>query len=116
MRWISAVGGAIVTAAAVAVIASATSAPSPSGAAPSLAAPLAPPPPLIVEQPSTTTTVAADPVVTGLDPSVSEALTTLGYTDFVSESDLRGQLPKSVVDALIDDAAVLVVPDTPEAP
>lgn len=116
MRWISALGGAIVTAAGVAVLASAMSTPAPSGAALSQAAPLAPPPPLVVAESTTTTTVSVTPAVEGLDPSVADALSTLGYTDFAAEGDLLAQLPPSVVSALIEEGAVLVVEAPPVAP
>jgi hypothetical protein len=117
MRWISAIGGAIVTAAGIAVLSSAMSAGSPSGAAPPPEAPPAPPPPLITTttMPPTTTSTSA-PTVDGLDPAVAGALADLGYTEFIPEGDLLAQLPQSVIDALVESGVVLVVEEGAATP
>jgi hypothetical protein len=113
MRWISALGGAIVAAAGALVLMTAIASPSTSGAAPSLAAPLAPPW-LSFAEPSTSTTSTVPPnaTVDGLDSAVADALARQGYTDFVGRSELIGQLPPSVVSALVESGVVLVVPDS----
>jgi hypothetical protein len=113
MRWISALGGAIVAAAGALVLMTAIASPSTSGAAPSLAAPLAPPW-LSYPEPSTSTTSTVPPnaTVDGLDSAVADALARQGYTDFVGRSELIGQLPPSVVSALVESGVVLVVPDS----
>ncbi len=113
MRWISALGGAIVAAAGALVLMTAIASPSTSGAAPSLAAPLAPPW-LSYAEPSTSTTSTVPPnaTVDGLDTAVADALSRQGYTDFVGRSELISQLPPSVVSALVESGVVLVVPDS----
>jgi hypothetical protein len=113
MRWISALGGAIVAAAGALVLMTAIASPSTSGAAPSLAAPLAPPW-LSYAEPSTSTTSTVPPnaTVDGLDTAVADALARQGYTDFVGRSELISQLPPSVVSALVESGVVLVVPDS----
>jgi len=113
MRWISALGGAIVAAAGALVLMTAIASPSTSGAAPSLAAPLAPPW-LSYAEPSTSTTSTVPPnaTVDGLDTAVADALARQGYTDFVGRSGLISQLPPSVVSALVESGVVLVVPDS----
>jgi hypothetical protein len=119
MRWLSAIGGVMVMAAGVGVTISVlATTPKPDEAAASLAAPLVPPA-VVVAGPTTTTTTTAQiapPSIAGLDPTVAEALSALGYTEFVGTSDLRAQLPESVVEALIDEGAVLVIADRKESP
>jgi len=118
MRWISAVAGLIATSAAVVVMVSLSH--SPSGEA-------TPPPPEaqieIVDWTTEAPTVAqviAEPIaelpVSGLDESVSDALISSGYTEFVGETDLGSELDPTVARVLTDEDAVLVIADTDLTP
>ncbi len=70
--------------------------------------------------PSTTVvvTTSAPQIVTttipeaieGLERGLSDALFASGYSHFMTESQLDGSLPPSVVDALIEAGVVVVVP------
>lgn len=51
------------------------------------------------------------PRVGGVSTAVSDALTESGYTEFLDVDSLSDMLPTSVIDVLIAEGAVLVVPD-----
>ena len=66
--------------------------------------------------PSPTITGMADPPtaptsIAGIDPMVTDALMASGHTGFMSTTELEAQLPPSVVDALEEAGAVLVIQD-----
>ncbi len=61
--------------------------------------------------------VAAHPAdVSGIDPSISSVLSESGYTEFVGRDELAGDLPPEVLELLIANNAVLVVPSVKDTP
>jgi hypothetical protein len=110
MRWISTVAGVIATAAGVLVVVSLSqgeATPPPPDAQPQIV--------VATTVPETTTEVVTltipDIPVSGLDPAVSDALITSGYTEFVGEGDLGSVLSPEVALVLTEEGAVLVIAD-----
>jgi hypothetical protein len=108
MRWISALTGLLATATAVAVLAamSVSSSVPPSKA---FAAPVE------VTVPAAPATVVTEDIVpdapvglAGVSDPVSSALREAGYAQFVGVDELA-ELPASVLDALVEEASVLVI-------
>lgn len=111
MRWIPAISGAIATAAAVLVLASVPQ----TEDAEVVSAPMV----TTVDLPTTTTSApvpdVASPVVPDvpeLGESVADVLADGGFTEFVGSAELTQTLPEEVVDLLIAEGTVLVVPDS----
>lgn len=107
-RWIATLSGLLATAGA-ALILTMLPADSPVGGK-TETAPIATPEPPLVSVTTITPSTPAGPVA-GIDPTVSRALATSGYTEFMGTTDLETLLPTSVVGALEEAEAVLVIPD-----
>ena len=114
MRWIPALGGIVVTMLALIVMASIEGAPSsepPRALDPSTVVGLWIPEPAPVVE--TIEVAAPDPLrgvdVGDLDPVIAEVLGSTGYTTFEPESALLDELSPSIVAALIEKDAVLVI-------
>lgn len=111
MRWIPAVSGALATAAAVLVLASV-----PQGEdAEAVSAPIVTSVDLVARTTSVPLADIAPPVapeVPELGESVADVLAVEGFTEFVGSRELTRTLPEDVVDLLIAEGTVLVVPDS----
>ena len=112
MRWISAIGGTIATGAALLVLISLPgNAEVPEVAATPVVAEVAPvEQPLVVDQ-----TVTRDLSVPDLGEGIDDVLAESGYTQFTSVDELSKVLPDDVVQVLIDEEAVLVIPSEEES-
>jgi|GEM_PF-5737620 len=112
MRWISAIGGTIATGAALLVLISLpTDAEVSEVAATPVVVEVAP-----VTQPLVTEQVAtADLGVPDLGEGLSDVLAESGYTQFTSVEELSEVLPEDVVQVLIEEQAVLVIPSEEES-
>ncbi len=112
MRWLSSIGGIIATAAAMAVLISLPAEAPPFAPVESPieeAAPVTSPPQQIVSEPP----VTHDMSVPDLTDNIADVLAKNGYTQFVGSSDLSETLPDEVVQVLIGEEAVLVIPSEP---
>jgi hypothetical protein len=111
MRWIPAISGAIATAAALLVLASV-----PQGEDTEVvSAPIVTSVDLVATTTSAPMADVAPPVVPDvpeLGESVANVLADGGFTEFVGSTELGQTLPKSVVDLLVAEEIVLVVPDS----
>jgi hypothetical protein len=113
MRWISSIGGVIATGAAVLVLVSLPTEPQASESAT---------PPLEVEsivEPVEQTTVEEQPPQPDLDvpdlgDGIADVLAESGYTQFVGSDELTESLPDDVVQVLIKEEVVLVIPSEEE--
>lgn len=108
MRWVSAITGLLATATGVAVLvamsASTAVPPTKAFAAPVDAEVAAAPAAVVAED-----LVPDAPVgVAGVSDPVSDALREAGYAQFVGVDELA-ELPPSVLDALVEEASVLVI-------
>jgi hypothetical protein len=112
MRWISAIGGAIATGAALLVLISLpTDAVIPEVAATPVVVEVAPAEqPVVIEQ-----TATRDLPVPDLGEGIADVLAESGYTQFTSVDELSEVLPEDVVQVLIDEQAVLVIPSEEES-
>jgi hypothetical protein len=113
MRWISSIGGAIATGAAVLVL---LSLPTGSQATETVEPPIefesAPEPveqSTVEEQPP-----APDLDVPDLGDGIADVLAESGYTQFVGSDELTNTLPDDIVQVLIKEEAVLVIPSEEE--
>ena len=114
IRWMSAIGGIAVTAAGAVVLAVVIQgAPADGGPVTAIPSPIAAPslvaigePPANVDLQDIASSVTS---IDGLDEATAGALDQLGYTERISETALRAQLPAAVVDALIGSGAVLII-------
>jgi hypothetical protein len=110
MRWIPAISGAIATAAALLVLTSV-----PQGEATGVvSAPIVTSVDPVAPTTSASMADVAPPVAPGvpeLGESVANVLADGGFTEFVGSTELGQTLPKSVVDLLVAEEIVLVVPD-----
>lgn len=114
MRWISSIGGAIATGAAVLVLISLPTEPQASELAT---------PPLDIEnvvQPAEQSHVeqevpAPDIDVPDLGDGIADVLAESGYTQFVGSDELGESLPDDVVQVLINEETVLVIPSDEES-
>jgi hypothetical protein len=108
MRWISALTGLLATATAIAVLAamsvSTSVPPSKAFAAPLEATVPAAPVAFVTEDSVPDTPVG----LAGVSDPVSSALRESGYAQFVGVDELS-ELPASVLDALVEEASVLVI-------
>jgi hypothetical protein len=113
MRWISSIGGVIATGAAVLVLVSLPTEPQASEAETA---------PIEVEsivEPVEQTTVEEQPLRPDLDvpdlgDGIADVLAESGYTQFVGSDELTESLPDDVVQVLITEDAVLVIPSEEE--
>ncbi len=109
MRWLSSIGGIIATGAAIAVLVSLGTVSQPPQAADSPIAdassvePTAPQ--VVMEQP-----VEPEVTVEDLGDDLTEILAESGYAQSVGPSELSDSLPDDVVQVLISEDAVLVIP------
>lgn len=109
MRWIPAISGVVATAAAVVVLLSVPQSqvveavPTPIVTPADIVAATAPTR-LVEISPSVT------PEVPELGSSVADVLAEGGFTEFVGSTELGRTLPESVVDVLVAEGVVLVVP------
>ncbi len=112
MRWISAIGGMIATGAALLVLTTLpTDAEVPEVAATPVVVDVAPvEEPLVIDQ-----TVITDLDVPDLGEGIADVLAEGGYTQFTSIDELSEVLPDDVVQVLIDEQAVLVIPSEEES-
>jgi hypothetical protein len=117
MRWISALGGLIVTALAVMVMVNLDAAPAEqTSSAPDeiiglwLPEPAPPAPVVEVVSPAAPVDPLQGADLGGLDPALAGVLASSGYTEFVTRSDLATTLDPNVVATLIDEGAVLLIP------
>ena len=109
MRWFTAIGGVIATAAAIVVL-QALSTPAPEESA---TAPTTVPPPAAVffeEVPAATIDDSALEKLPGLSPAIAEALADAGYSGFATDENIKGSLSSAVVQTLVAKGAVLVIP------
>lgn len=113
MRWISSIGGAIATGAAVLVLLSLPTEPQAAEAVE---------PPTEVEsavEPVEQSIVEVQPPDPDLDvpdlgDGISDVLAESGYTQFVGSDELTNTLPDDIVQVLITEEAVLVIPSEEE--
>ncbi len=109
MRWVSSIGGVIATGAAIAVLVSLPTEPPLSVVAdsPVEEASVVEPPvqQIVIEEP-----VQHDLSVPELGDGVTDVLAEGGYTQFVGISELSESLADDVVQVLISEEAVLVIP------
>lgn len=111
MRWISAIGGTIATGAALLVL---ISLPTNAEVSELATAPVVEVTP--VTQPLVTEQVATgDLGVPDLGEGISDVLAESGYTQFTSVEELSEVLPEDVVQVLIEEQAVLVIPSEEES-
>jgi len=112
MRWISAIGGTIATGAALLVLISLpTNAEVSEATANPVVVEVAPiTQPLVTEQGAT-----ADLPVPDLGEGIADVLAESGYTQFTSVEELSEVLPEDVVQVLIEEQAVLVIPSEEES-
>ena len=109
MRWISSIGGAIATGAAVLVL---ISLPTDPDVVDAVVAPIEIGP---VEESFVEEQLAEpDLDVADLGEGIADVLAESGYTQFVGSEELTEHLPDDVVQVLIDEDAVLVIPSEEE--
>jgi hypothetical protein len=113
MRWISSIGGVIATGAAMLVLISLPTDPQVSEPViPPIEVESAPEPieQSFVEEPLP----APDMDVPDLGDGIADVLAESGYTQFVGSDELGDSLPDDVVQVLINEEAVLVIPSDEE--
>ncbi len=114
MRWISSIGGVIATGAAVLVLMSLPT-------DPQVSEPVTPPIEVEVaaeptEQPFVEEQLPApDLDVPDLGDGIADVLAESGYTQFVGSDELTDSLPDDVVQVLLKEDAVLVIPSDEES-
>jgi hypothetical protein len=113
MRWISSIGGAIATAAAVLVL---VSLPTDHQVVEAVETPIdvedtfeSTTEPFVDEQPG-----LPDLDVPDLGEGIADVLAGGGYTQFIGSEELTERLPDDVVQVLVNDEAVLVIPSEEE--
>ena len=113
MRWISSIGGIIATGAAIAVLVSLPTGTPPVEAvnSPIGETTLTEPPgqQVVIEQPA-----EHDLSVPDLGDGLTDILAESGYTQFVGTTELSEMLSDDVVQVLISEEAVLVIPSSEE--
>jgi hypothetical protein len=113
MRWISSIGGIIATGAAIAVLVSLSTVTPPPDAASSpveeTTSTELPVERVVVEEP-----VELDLSVPDLAEGLTDVLAEGGYTQFLGATELSETLSDDVVQVLIREAAVLVIPSGEE--
>jgi hypothetical protein len=111
MRWFTAIGGVIATAAAIVVLQALSTTPPEETAA----EPTRMPPPVAVlfeTVPAASTDDSVLETLPGLSPVVAEALADAGYSGFATDENIEGSLSPEVVQTLVANGAVLVIPQT----
>lgn len=111
MRWISSIGGVIATGAAVLVLISLPTDPDVVEVVVS---------PIEIESEPVEESFVEEPLpepdldVADLGEGIADVLAENGYTQFVGSEELTEQLPDDVVQVLINEDAVLVIPSEEE--
>lgn len=118
MRWISTIGGVIATGAALLVLVSlpSESVPAESASAETVEPPIA----VLAEVEQIGEPINGEQLpepdldVAGLGRGIANVLADSGYTQFVGSGELMEKLPDDVVQVLMNEEAVLVIPSQEE--